>query len=372
MRRMIGAGMLAVIIILAACSSSAGTATPTPWMTNANLPGEVIYLDAWEDGMHLCLIQPDRGGLRCEALGEQLAINFTWSADGSRVVYLLQPINGGATEVWAAQTSDLKSAQLILDASRDYPSAPAITADGRWLVVETKPLEGGKSDLLSVDLTATSTVQPILAANSANNDSAPDISPTAARLAFVSDRVEEGTTTLKIYSANLDGSDLRRLTAAVGVESFAPSWSPDGKQIAFLRRSAHSQSEEDGLWVIDADGSNLRQLAKAAFLVSGSDAPSWSPDGKWLAFLQGEEDGGEDLVSPQVWVVAVASGGLPVQLSQGGTTNFLVSWSPDSRALLYTQRDGQDYFLYMVKPDGSDRQKFIECSLCAFGSWSPK
>jgi Tol biopolymer transport system component len=361
--------ILASLFLLSACSGS-GTSTPTPWMAAANLPGEIIYIDGLQDGLYLCLILPDRSDLRCQALGEQMAVNFTWAADGSRVAYLLQPVSEDLTEVWVVEPSDITSARKVLDSTLRYPTAPALSADGRWLVVESQPLGGGMSDLLLVDLAATNTVQPLIAANSAYNEGAPDISPAAAQMAFVSDRVEEATTTLKIYSASLEGANLQRLTPAVGADCFAPSWSPDGAHIAFLRRGK-TADPADGMWLMDADGGNMRQVASISYLTLDSDPPSWSPDGKWLAYLQGEEDGGEELVFPQAWVVA-AGGGQPVQLSQSGVSNFIVSWSPDSRALLYTQRDGQEYFLYMVRPDGSDRQKFIACDLCAFGAWSPK
>ncbi len=358
---------LAGLLALTACSGG-GTATPTPWMSSANLPGQIVYLDAWEDGLHLCLILPDRSDLRCQAMDENLAASFTWSADGSRVAFLRQPVDQDTAELWVMEAADVTSARKLLDATFHYPSAPSLSPDGKTLVVEARDLTSSLSDLLTVN-PADGVARPLLAVNSAYDEMAPDISADG-RLIFVSDRPEEATTTLKIYSASLDGADLQRLTDPL-VNSYAPTWSPDGSQIAFLRRSGLADDPADGLYVMKADGSEARQVAQVAYLTYENDPPAWSPDGKWLAFQQGEEAGEEELVTPQVWVT-LASGGQPAQLSQSGVSNFLASWSPDSRALLYTQRDGSDYFLYMVKPDGSDRQKFIECSLCAFGAWSPK
>jgi dipeptidyl aminopeptidase/acylaminoacyl peptidase len=79
--------------------------------------------------------------------------------------------------------------------------------------------------------------------------------------------------------------------------------------------------------------------------------PSWSPDGKYIAFLW------DDWVTQNIYIVPVG-GGKPVRVS--GARSFIgspsfnsageaPSWSPDSRHILYTQ-DG-DIFLTSV-PDG--------------------
>ena len=56
----------------------------------------------------------------------------------------------------------------------------------------------------------------------------------------------------------------------------APSWSPDGRRLAF--------TGPKGLYVAATDGSGLHRVAKSVF----TDAfPVWSPDGPKIAFLGG-------------------------------------------------------------------------------------
>ena len=63
-----------------------------------------------------------------------------------------------------------------------------------------------------------------------------------------------------------------------------PSWSPDGKRIAFT-------SSRDGnmeIYVMDADGNNQQNLTNRPHL---DWEPSWSPDGKRIAFMSNGEGG---------------------------------------------------------------------------------
>lgn len=72
-----------------------------------------------------------------------------------------------------------------------------------------------------------------------------------------------------IYLADADGTVRGPLT-----EGSWPSWSPDGRRIAFERNSR--------VVVIDADGTNEREFAPGRW-------PTWSPDGTRIAFVADRE-----------------------------------------------------------------------------------
>lgn len=72
-----------------------------------------------------------------------------------------------------------------------------------------------------------------------------------------------------IYVMNRDGTDIRRLTTAPGID-WRPTWSPDSRKIAFV-------SHRDGnaeIYVMNADGTGQRNLTNNP---APDDQPEWSP-----------------------------------------------------------------------------------------------
>jgi Tol biopolymer transport system component len=117
-----------------------------------------------------------------------------------------------------------------------------------------------------------------------------------------------------IALVTLEGTVLRFLTEN-GLDEFDPSWSPDGRRIAFARGGAR----RGGIHVIDLAGRSVRRLTRGA-----DAAPAFSPDGRRIAFARGssirligaDARGGRHLVGTR-WP--------PRQLS----------WSPDGRMILF-------------------------------------
>ena len=73
----------------------------------------------------------------------------------------------------------------------------------------------------------------------------------------------------EIYVMNADGSGLIRLTFQPG-HDYQPSWSPDGKRIAFTAEYANNRD----IYLMNADGSNMIRLTQHP--AEDSD-PNWSP-----------------------------------------------------------------------------------------------
>jgi WD40-like Beta Propeller Repeat len=85
-----------------------------------------------------------------------------------------------------------------------------------------------------------------------------------------------------LWTAHADGSGARRILSMPGISS--PTFSPDGRTIAFL---AASQTGTD-IWLAAADGSVTRRLGTIASdgepVLTNAGPLAWSPDGTRLAF----------------------------------------------------------------------------------------
>jgi dipeptidyl aminopeptidase/acylaminoacyl peptidase len=111
----------------------------------------------------------------------------------------------------------------------------------------------------------------------------PQLSPDGSSIAYVEVTVAPKHTGYEtsIWMVKFDGAEApRRLTN--GKHDGAPSWSPDGKTLAFLRSLEDSGNVgSPQLYLLRLDGGEPERLTN---LKSGAGAPVWSPDGKALAF----------------------------------------------------------------------------------------
>ena len=108
--------------------------------------------------------------------------------------------------------------------------------------------------------------------------------PTTPKILFTSGR--DGNR--EIFIMNPDGSEQVSLTQHPATDQEAV-WSPTGEQILFV--SDRSRTDVRDLYLMDSDGSNVRRVFKKKIEGWRTD-PTWSPDGKQIAYRQWDPIGG--------------------------------------------------------------------------------
>jgi serine/threonine-protein kinase len=128
---------------------------------------------------------------------------------------------------------------------------------------------------------------------------------------------------------------------------WTPSFSPDGRYLAF---DIADSSGNGDIWVEDLD---LGIRTRLAFDPADDTRPTWSPDGEWIYFMS---DRGE---SYDIFRVAADGSELPVQLTETELDQFPDSISPDGSTLVYTQVNAEGDWDLMTMPIAGDGEPTV-------------
>jgi Tol biopolymer transport system component/DNA-binding winged helix-turn-helix (wHTH) protein len=218
---------------------------------------------------------------------------------------------------WVTLTNQMMPAGPAISLHFDMSLCRGITwdADGRSLIVSSD--RRGSFELWRVPVSRSAEPSRINLSDDMPIDLA--VSKSGQRLAYTHFSLDSN-----IWRVDL--TDGRVKDAAAFITStrneFQPSYSADGRRIAF--ESSRSGNKE--VWVSDADGSHAVQLTSFGNALSGT--PRWSPDGQHIAF---------DSNSAGQWNIYVihSEGGKPIRFTWGSGSKIRASWSHDGKWIYY-------------------------------------
>ena len=286
------------------------------------------------------------------------------------------PANGQAKRV--IRSGDLYHLKDVRD--------PQISPDGAWVAYTVTAIDSAKDKSDNdVWMTSWDGATTLRLTSSAESESAPRWSPDGRYLAFLSGR-QEGKGA-QIWLLDRRGGEAQRVTQLRGgVSEFA--WSPDSKKLVLVvdeetdsvlkKDTAEHKTpkpividrynfKRDVAGYLGSKRSHLSlfdvETKKTETLTSGLDddgTPSWSPDGRMIAFVRGPVAEPERSRDDDVFVIEARAGATAKRL-----TNFIgpdggrPAWSPDGKWLAFFRGDEPKYQAYslsklaIVPSDGS-------------------
>jgi len=146
----------------------------------------------------------------------------------------------------------------------------------------------------------------------------------------------------RLQVADADGFNPQTIASSVE-PLMSPSWSPDGKKVAYVsfeRKSAaiYVQTLATG------------ERARVAEFPGINGAPAWSPDGTRLA-LTLSKDG-----SPDIYVLNLSTR-LLTKLTKSFAIDTEPSWSPDGSSIVFTSDRGGKPQIYLVPSQGGQEKR---------------
>ncbi len=268
----------------------------------------------------------------------------------------------GALLAAAPRAEATKFERVLADTIRETDPTPSpdgkwlaytMSVEGPWTQIWIRPIEGGPARQLTFEPDSSRAMTPTWA-------------PDGKSLLYVSTREKY----YNVYSIPFEGGEPKRLSNGPGSSRFAV-YSPDGKTICFpSNRLDPTALYGYNLYLMDAGGETPQRPARQITSMNGSPGhPTWSPDGKWIAFVSKSIDTtktvtiGPGMTAKQNSLFSMyrlfkvpAEGGKPVQLSglspaEEQDEDVWPTWSPDGKWIATARRVKGKNDVWLVDPE---------------------
>lgn len=269
-----------------------------------------------------------------------------FTPDGRSLIYSMQG------RLWQQRLDSTTAVQLTAGPGYDYQ--PDVSPDGKQ-VAFTRYL-GDALELQVLEL-ATGQSHPLTTDGAVNCE--PRWSPDGTRIAWVS---TFGSGHFRIFAGTLIGGKLagqalwpeRKSTTpryyySAYDHELSPSWSPDGKELAYVG-NPEAIYGTGPIWRRGLERDSAPQLLRQEETTWRA-RPDWSPDGKRIVFASYAGRNWH-----QLWITTAAGNGDPLPLSYGEYDATGARWARDGQLIAYLGNSGGDTEIHVLDiPGARDR-----------------
>src|SRR5215218_433485 len=167
-----------------------------------------------------------------------------------------------------------------------------------------------------------------------------------------------------IYIFDIATKKVERLTKSKWDES-SPAWSPDGTRIAFMSNHGEDPDREPAaqLFVAEAKpGAAEKQLTSDTTRASRT-RPEWSPDSKWIAFIEGDEKKYGAYNMDHLALVPSDGSSAPVRFKASEDLDRAISsprFTPDGKAIQFLVTDDRSVYPMKANVSGGAAQRLLK------------
>jgi hypothetical protein len=224
--------------LAAVSSATAAPAAPAP-------SGAIVFTSSRSsDGRELYVVNRDGSGLRRLTYNTLFERQAAWSPDRTRIAFSARDA-GGNLNLYVINADGTGQQQITFTTGPSGDDFPQWTPDGRIVYQRDD-----RAWIVGADGS-----NPQELPTGPGNAITPTVS-SKGTLAFASDRGVAGST-WAIYTMQLDGKGLRRVTFPTAGEDVQPRFSPNGSDISFMRDNG---TLDNDLYVGHSNGSKPLQL----------------------------------------------------------------------------------------------------------------
>ncbi|MEO2158850.1 MAG: S9 family peptidase [bacterium] len=166
-----------------------------------------------------------------------------------------------------------------------------------------------------------------------------------------------------LYVFDIETEELVQMTSGPWDES-QPSWSPDGKLVAFVsnRTEDPDTNSNSDIWIVSSDNTDEGQTLLQVTTYPGSDSsPSWSPDGEWITYVTDDTDPQFSSLSVNQLAVVPSEGGSRILVHSGLDRNVRSPrFDSEGENILVSIEDSGERYLGKINLKTSDTERISD------------